>query len=92
MDVHTGAMAKTKRVQVLMDPREFDALGRVARLRGTSVASLMREAVSVRYAGTVDGERRSVAAQQFLGLPDTRLPAWRALKKELEERRGPRLP
>ena len=85
-------MAKTKRVQILMDPHEFDALGRVARSRGTSVASLMREAVSVRYAGAANGERRSVAAQLFLGLPDTRLPAWRVLKKELEERRGPRLP
>jgi predicted LPLAT superfamily acyltransferase len=85
-------MAKTKRVQVLMDPNEFDALGRVARSHGTSVASLMREAVSVRYACTADRERRAMAAQQFLQLPDTRLPAWRALKKEIEDRRGPRLP
>ena len=85
-------MAKTKRVQVLMDPNEFDALGRVARSHGTSVASLMREAVSVRYACTADRERRTVAAQEFLRLPDTRLPAWRALKKEIEDRRGTRLP
>jgi hypothetical protein len=75
-------MAKTKRVQVLMEPNEFDALGRVARSRGTSVAS----------ASTADRERRVIAAQQFLQLPDTRLPAWRALKKEIEERRGSRLP
>ena len=85
-------MAKTKRVQVLMDPDEFDALGRVARSRGTSVASLMREAVCVQYACTADRERRAIAAQQFLQLPDTRLPAWCALKKEIEERRGTRLP
>ena len=85
-------MAKTKRVQVLMEPNEFDALGRVARSRGTSVASLMREAVGVQYASTADRERRVIAAQQFLQLPDTRLPAWRALKKEIEERRGTRLP
>ncbi|MGA7744945.1 MAG: hypothetical protein ABSF35_01380 [Polyangia bacterium] len=85
-------MAKTKRVQVLMEPSEFDALGRVARSRGTSVASLMREAVCVQYACTTDRARRSVAVQQFLRLPDTRLPAWRTLKKEIGERRGQRLP
>jgi predicted LPLAT superfamily acyltransferase len=85
-------MAKTKRVQVLMEPSAFDTLGRVARSRGTSIASLMREAVCVQYACTADRARQSVATQQFLRLPDTRLPAWRALKKEIEERRGPRLP
>jgi hypothetical protein len=37
-------MAKTKRVQVLMEPLEFAALERLARSRGASVADLIRDA------------------------------------------------
>jgi hypothetical protein len=85
-------MAKTKRVQVLMEPREFAVLERLARSRGASVADLMREAARAQYLNTDDRGRRARAAELFLKLPETALPEWRSLKEELEARRDPALP
>ena len=84
-------MAKTKRVQVLMEPREFAALERVARNRGASVADLIRDAVRAHYLKADHGSRRARAAELFLGLPDTPLPEWQLLKREIEARREPDL-
>jgi hypothetical protein len=81
-------MAKTKRVQVLLEPSEFDALERLAQDRGASVAELIRHAVRVQYLKVSDRARRMRAVDFFLGLPDTPLPAWKVLKEELEDRRG----
>jgi hypothetical protein len=81
-------MAKTKRVQVLMEPEEFDLLEELARRRQSSVSDLMREAARVQLLGEVKHARRSAAAQRFLRLPATPLPAWKVLKRELEARRG----
>jgi Ribbon-helix-helix protein, copG family len=52
-------MAKTKRVQVLMEPLEFAALERLARSRGASVADLIRDAARAQYptSPTVAAER-----------------------------------
>ena len=85
-------MPKTKRVQVLMEPREFDLLARVARKRGSSVSDLMREAARAQYLQDIDRSRRSRSVQAFLGLPDVALPDWHVVKRELEERHGPRVP
>jgi len=81
-------MAKTKRVQVLMEPREFEILERLARQRGSSVSDLMREAAHARFLMDVDRSRRSRSVESFLSLPDAPLPEWKILKQELEERRG----
>jgi hypothetical protein len=85
-------MAKTKRVQVLMEPLEFAALERLARSRGASVADLIRDAARAQYLGAADLGRRARAAELFLSLPDTPLPHWSALKQEIEDRRGSGLP
>lgn len=85
-------MAKTKRVQVLMEPKEFDQLERVARKRGSSVSDLMREAARAQYLVDVDRSRRSRAAQSFLSLPDVTLPDWKAIKNELAERHDKTVP
>ncbi|MGE5787140.1 MAG: CopG family transcriptional regulator [Myxococcales bacterium] len=79
-------MAKTRRVQILMDPREFDLLERVARKRGSSVSDLMREAARAQYLVDVDRTRSTRAAQNFLSLPDVSLPDWKAVKNELADR------
>jgi hypothetical protein len=79
-------MAKTKRVQVLMEPREFDLLERMARKRGALVSDLMREAARAQYLLDVDCSRRIRAADDFLSLPDASLPDWNAVKHELAER------
>lgn len=85
-------VAKTKRVQVLMEPREFSELNRIARSRHTSVADLMRDAAHIQYLATGGTGRRSAAAQRFLKLPDVPLPKWKDLKREVEERRDPTVP
>jgi hypothetical protein len=71
-----------------MDPLEFEALERLARSRGVSVADLIRDAARAQYLDVADRGRRSRAAELFLSLPETPLPDWRALKQELEDRRG----
>lgn len=83
---YLSSMAKTKRVQILMDPREFDLLERVARKRGSSVSDLMREAARAQYLVDVDCTRNTRAAQNFLSLPDVSLPDWKAVKNELADR------
>lgn len=86
--VHIWCMAKTKRVQVLMDPEEFKALEKLARERRASVSDLMREAARAQLLAGVQRTHRLIAAKTFLDLPETPLPAWKDLKSELEDRRG----
>jgi Ribbon-helix-helix protein, copG family len=90
--VHTDPVAKTKRVQILMEPLEFAALERLAQSRGSSVAELIRDAARAQYLGAADRDRRARAAEFFLSLPDTPLPPWATLKQEIEDRRGSDLP
>ncbi len=85
-------MAKTKRVQVLMEPVEFEALENIARLQGASVAELMRQAASRQYLRGADTERRTAAARRFIQLPKMELPPWPELKREIEERYEDALP
>jgi len=80
------SMAKTKRVQILMEPKEFNQLERLARKRGSSVSDLLREAARAQYLVDVDRSRRSRAAQNFLSLPDVSLADWKAIKAELAGR------
>jgi hypothetical protein len=81
-------MAKTKRVQVLMEPEEFELLEGLARKRGSSVSDLMREAARAQFLAEVERSRRARAVQQFLSLPDTPMPDWESLEREIEERHG----
>jgi hypothetical protein len=81
-------MAKTKRVQVLMEPEEFEVLEDLARKLGSSVSDLMREAARVQLLPQVGQARRAEAARQFLRLPEAPMPAWKDLKAEIEDRRG----
>jgi hypothetical protein len=69
-----------------MEPREFNQLERVARKRGSSVSDLMREAARAQYLVAIDRSRRAGATQSFLNLPDSGLPDWGIVKKELEDR------
>ncbi len=81
-------MAMTKRVQVLMEPAEFDAIEKLARERRASVADLMREAARAQLLAGVQRARRVEAATAFVDLPETPLPAWEELKTEIETRHG----
>ncbi len=84
-------MPKTKRIQVLMEPDEFSELESMARSRGTSVGELMRQAARTQHLESLGASRRAAAAQRYLRLPDTRLPEWKKLKKEIGGRRGTHL-
>ena len=79
-------MARTKRVQVLMEPEEFKELARLARRRGSSVGELMREAARVQFLAGVGHAARVEAGRAFLSLPEAPLPAWKELKQEIEDR------
>ena len=81
-------MAKTKRVQVLMEPEEFAVLEDIARRRGASVSDLMREAARAQILSQAGVARRKEAARQFLRLPETPMGDWADLKAEIEGRRG----
>ncbi len=81
-------MARTKRVQVLMEPEEFRQIAKLAKARHSSVSDLMRQAARAQWLDRKDDARRAEAAHTFLQLPDVPLPSWRDLKRELEERRG----
>jgi len=85
-------MAKTKRVQVLMEPKEYERLERVARKRGSSVADLMREAGRAQDLVDVELSRSSRAAQSFLSLPDVALLDWEELKHEFADHHDQTLP
>lgn len=81
-------MAKTKRVQVLMEPEEFDLLEALARRQRSSVSDLMREAARAHWLVGASNAQRSSAARTFLGLIDAPLPEWEELEREIEARRG----
>lgn len=74
-------MAATRRTQLLMDPREFRRLRRVAQRKRTSVAELIRSAVRQVYFSRPPKRRATVEA--ILGM---RLPGvdWRSAKKAIE--------
>lgn len=80
--------AKTKRVQVLMEPEEFRVLEGLARKRRSSVSDIMREAVRAQVLAGAGRADRIAAAKEFLALPDAALPGWNDLKHEIEARRG----
>jgi hypothetical protein len=83
-------MAKTKRVQVLMEPKEFYVIEQIAKKRGSSVSDLMREAARAQLLPAVASSTRAKAARDFLRLAQPSLPAppWKTLKREIEDRRG----
>ena len=81
-------MARTKRIQVLVEPDEFNALEQLAQKRGTSVSDLMREAARTQWLAQVEFGRRAEAVRRFLHLPEAVMPEWEDLKAEIEDRRG----
>jgi hypothetical protein len=71
MHIHM-CMRRTKRVQVLMEPDEFERLEQLALQQGIAVAALIRQAVAERYFGA-DSQRRDAADRvnrlNFGGIP-----------------------
>jgi hypothetical protein len=76
-------MGLTKRVQVLMEQRDFERLVRLARQRRSSVGELLRQAVSDRYLGVPENLPDVVGDISAMNLD---IDDWRTLKAEIVDR------
>lgn len=78
----------TKRVEILLEPSEMQALQRHAKKARKSVGSLIRDAVKEKYLTPSSQER--LAAVKRLTSPKraVNFPPWDELKKELERSIG----
>jgi hypothetical protein len=76
------------RLQILLDDERHARITSVARERGVSVATVVREAID---RGVVDPEgRRQAAGRRLLEAPDMAVPAPARLRDELDELRARR--
>ncbi len=75
-----------ERLQVLIDTDQRQRLERHARDRGTSVATLVREAIDLAYPS--NAVRRREAADRILAAEPMEVPSVDELRAELDELRG----
>ncbi|ORW01394.1 CopG family transcriptional regulator [Mycobacterium kyorinense] len=76
------------RLQILLDDERHRRITSLARERGVSVATVVREAIDRGLANPAD--RRKSAGQRLLDAPDTAVPDPQELKDELETLRSRR--
>ena len=77
-----------ERLQVLIDREQRERLERHAKDRGTSVATLVREAIDLAF--PTDSGRRRQAAARILDTQPIEVPSVGELRDELDELRGRR--
>lgn len=77
-----------RRLQILLDEERHQRITALARERGVSVATVVREAIDRGLANPAD--RRKSAGQRILEAPDMPVPDPPGLTKELEALRGRR--
>jgi hypothetical protein len=73
----------TRRLQVLLDEPRYERLERVARRRGASVATIVREAIDAAFPDDIDD--RAEAARQLLAAEPIPVAEWDTVKGELED-------
>jgi hypothetical protein len=80
----------SKRVEILLDPAEMEALRREAKKAKKSIGALIREAVKEKYLTPTRKERKEALKRLFSPERAVSFPSWKKLKKELEDsmRRG----
>jgi hypothetical protein len=82
------SMSLQHRLQILIDDERHSRLAAVARDRGVSVATVVREAID---RGVVSSApRRQAAARRLLEAPDMAVPDVAELKAELSDLRARR--
>lgn len=79
---------KTARLQILIEEAQRQRLERVAAARGTSVATVVREAIDLAF--PADAEQRSAAAAAVLAAEPMDVPEVDELLDELDAVRGRR--
>lgn len=82
------SMALEHRLQILLDDERHSRISAVARERGVSVATVVREAIDRGVVAT--SARRRAAAGRVLDAPDMPVPDVDGLRDELENLRGRR--
>jgi hypothetical protein len=75
--------ALTRRTQVLLDDERYEQLRQRAEQTGSSVGSLIREAIDRALAD--DGERRREAAEAILNAEPMPVDDWPVMKREINE-------
>jgi hypothetical protein len=75
----------SKRVEILLDPAEMEALRREAKKAKKSVGALIREAVKEKYLTPSPKERKEALKRLFSPQRAISFPTWREIKKDLEE-------
>lgn len=78
-----------RRLQVLLEERQYRRLEQVAKRRRVSVSTVVRDAIERDLWSAAD-IARSEAAQRFLASPDMEVPDVPELLAELDELRGRR--
>lgn len=78
-----------RRLQVLLDERQYRRLEQVAKRRRVSVSTVVRDAIDRDLWSEADVQR-SEAARRFLASPDMEVPDVPELLAELDELRGRR--
>ena len=80
----------SRRVEILLDPAEMEALRRQAKKAKKSVGALIREAVKEKFLTPTPNERKEALKRLFSPQRAVRFPSWKKLKKDLERsmRRG----
>ena len=82
------SMPLEHRLQILLDEDRHRRITEVARERGVSVATVVREAIDRGIADPAD--RRRAAGRRVLDAPDMSVPEPTELKEELESLRARR--
>ena len=80
----------SRRVEILLDPAEMEALRRQAKLAKKSVGALIRDAVKEKYLTPTPKERKEALRRLLSPDRGVNFPSWEKIKKELEDsmRRG----
>lgn len=82
------SMPLEHRLQILIDDERHRRITTLARERGVSVATIVREAIDRGLASP--GDRRKSAGKRLLDAPDMAVPQPQELKEELEALRARR--
>ena len=78
----------SKRVEILLDPAEMEALRRQAKKAKKSIGALIREAVKEKYLTPTPKERKEALKRLFSPQRAVSFPSWNGIKKELEDSMG----
>lgn len=76
-------MAKTRRLQILLEPEQFQRLELVSEKTGTSMGSLVRDAIDRYYPGF--SLPKKAAVERFLGSQPVPMDDWETEKERMIE-------